>query len=409
MLNSADVFAQEFFSTKQQKNVWVAYSGGVDSHVLLMLAKEYFHKVSAIHINHKVSSLDDAWEYHCRNICRQHNIDLIVKDVVLNIPRGKSIEEAARIARREEWSKLFSNQDILLLAHHAEDQAETILFRLCRGTGVRGLIGMRSVSKQDGYTIVRPLLKFSKEDIVQYADSNKLHWIEDITNKRCKMDRNFIRNEIMPQLKERFGNVSQKLARTSNICEELIEEIEPIITSKLEKYVSADNVLDLQALHDLAVFWQTELIRSWLLRHDINPSKKHLQLIFKQVIHARNDANPQMRFKHKVLRRSQNKLYVVANNTTTETKQFKQNWNLNKKLTLPNGTILIAEEVFTGKVFSNNILDKPVEVVLGSIGQKAKKVFQQHGIPPWKRKEYPLVYIDNRLACIVGLWVSPRV
>lgn len=396
-------------SLKHQNNkIWVAYSGGVDSHVLLVLAKQLFDDVSAIHINHKVSILDDCWEQHCRKICDDLQIPLLVKNVELDVPIDKSIEDAARNARRTIWQETFTKSEVLLLAHHAEDQAETILFRLCRGSGVRGLVGMRAVSTLGKCTIMRPLLTARKNDILEFANKHSLSWIEDSTNQDLSIDRNFLRHKIIPLLNNKFNDVTKKINRTSAICAQMLQGIEPQVNIELDDVVTENGTLDLLLLQEKSRFWQIEIVRAWLLRNNINPSKQRLQIIFSQVIAARIDAKPQMDIAGKSIRRSQNKLYLL-DNVEQSNQSYHIDWDILQPITLPDGKTLSAIDIFTKQEKISRLANEHISVRLGVIGRKAKKLFQQYQIPIWERNNYPLVFVNNRLASIVGLWNSPRI
>lgn len=344
------------------QQVWVAYSGGVDSHVLLDLAHHSFPNVRAVHINHGLSILDDQWQHHCEMICANLNIPLQTIRVNAIVKPGQSQENAARIARRNAWRNMLQDNDILLLAHHADDQAETVLYRLLRGAGPKGLSGIKARSKLGVATLLRPLLNVTKKEILKYAQNNNLNWLQDQTNYNNDFDRNYIRNNILPLMLERWPAAVANINRAAELCDRSASLVSQQADIKLQQILLDDNTLDLPKLLQEPQYWQHEVLRLWLSRSDITPSLQQLEIICAEVIAARIDAQPEYVIADWVLKRSNNKLYLLSNEA------------------LP----------------------------VSSHGRKAKKIFQQHGIPPWERAKYPLVFENGRLVAIVGLWNAPN-
>jgi tRNA(Ile)-lysidine synthase len=201
--------------------VFIAYSGGVDSHVLLHLVcsvEQLKLKTTAVYINHGLQQEAEQWALHCEAV----SLDLGVKFQCINVNAqktiGKSLEEIAREARYTAFKSLLDKQDILLLAQHREDQMETVLLQLFRGAGVKGLSGMPLSAVFGTGKMLRPFLDVSKNEIIYYAEENKLQWIEDPSNKSDIFDRNFLRNQIIPQLKDRWPALDKTIARSARHC-----------------------------------------------------------------------------------------------------------------------------------------------------------------------------------------------
>ncbi|HSX20212.1 MAG TPA: tRNA lysidine(34) synthetase TilS [Gammaproteobacteria bacterium] len=384
----------------------VAYSGGVDSHTLLHLASKYFPNVHAMHINHGLQADDSAWQAHCMQICASINVPLQCIQADIKVKPSQSMETAARNARRKAWQGVLTATDLLLLAHHADDQAETILYRLLRGTGLRGLSGMQQISKLGAVTLMRPLLHVNKDQIVDYATVNKLRWIEDHSNTNCSMDRNFLRQQIIPQLRTRWPAAVDNINRAGSMSKQLLHIIDPHIENTLKTIISNDS-LDLPILRSHDQFLQHELLRAWLKQHDLVPSASLLQMLMQQVIAARVDAQPQLQIGDKIIKRSQDKLFITSAAKATS-EEFVAEWDIAQDLHLPDGRILTVSQVFKTKDTLSKIAQQPVSIRMGVWGRKAKKVFQQHSIPPWERASFPLVFVNHRLVNIVGLWSSPR-
>jgi len=342
----------------RQRQIWVAYSGGVDSHVLLDLARRSFPNVRAVHINHGLSALDDQWQQHCEMVCANLEIPLQSIRVTAVAKPGQSHENVARIARRNAWCTMLQANDLLLIAHHAADQAETILYRLLRGAGPKGLSGIKAKTKLGVATLLRPLLNITKAEILEYAQVNNLNWLQDPTNYNNNFDRNYIRNTILPVMLQRWPAAIANINRAAQLCDRSSNLVSQQATVKLQDILLGDNTLDLLKLLQEPPHWQHEILRLWLSRSNITPSLQQLEIICAEVIGARLDAQPEYVIANWILKRSNNKLYLLVNQV------------------LP----------------------------VSSHGRKAKKIFQQHGIPPWERAKYPLVFADNKLVAIVGLW-----
>ena len=205
----------------QDKKYLCAYSGGLDSSVLLhAVAKLPAITLRALHINHGLHTDADAWAEHCAAFCRALDIELEVVKVDVEKNAGKGIEAAARSARYKAIASHIQDDEVLLTAHHLQDQAETVLQRLLRGSGSQGLAAMRASSSAHGFKHTRPLLSVSKAELKAYADSEQLGWIEDPSNNKTDFDRNYLRHEIMPLLEQRWPQAIAALAHSAELLAE---------------------------------------------------------------------------------------------------------------------------------------------------------------------------------------------
>jgi len=208
---------------------WVGFSGGLDSTVLLhALAQLHLPvPVRALHINHQISPNADAWQIQCAEFCAQYSIPFHAEKVRVE-NTGKGIEDAARAVRYSVFEKNLAPNDFLLTAHHANDQAETLLLRLMRGTGPRGLAAMAAVRALGAGSLVRPLLHFTRAELEAYARLHQLSWVDDESNLDNDYDRNFLRNQVIPLLHNRWPEFKRKWQQTAELCaqqEMVMEEI----------------------------------------------------------------------------------------------------------------------------------------------------------------------------------------
>ena len=200
------------------RRLTLALSGGVDSVVLLDLLSQARHtlnfSLSAIHVNHQISPHAADWAEFCMTLCHKQNIPLQVKKVRVGRRSGLGLEAAARAARYQAFAGL--DADLLLLAHHLDDQIETLLHNLLRGTGVGGASGMPESRAQIGdLVLLRPLIEVPRATLLAYAQQQHLRWVEDESNADTSFTRNFLRHAVLPVIERRFPAYRETLARAA--------------------------------------------------------------------------------------------------------------------------------------------------------------------------------------------------
>ncbi|MBC3775164.1 tRNA lysidine(34) synthetase TilS [Pseudomonas sp. SWRI99] len=252
----------------------IAFSGGLDStvllHLLATLAKtESLPALSAIHIHHGLQAAADAWPQHCQAVCDAWGVPLQVQRV--RVQPGASLERAARDARYAVFSSLTQTNEVLLTGQHRDDQAETLLFRLLRGAGVRGLGGMPSQRPVGQGVLVRPLLDVGRAELERYAQAHQLRWIEDPSNQDQRFSRNFLRQRIMPAVTERWPQAQASLSRTAAHLREaqgLLDELARIDLAQAETAHEFDWLgvpsLALAPLAALSAARQRNALSHWL-------------------------------------------------------------------------------------------------------------------------------------------------
>ena len=208
------------------KCLWIGISGGIDSIVLLHWAIKNRSQLGnngielrAVHVNHQISSNSQKWQQHVEMVCAKWDVSLSVQSVTVDII-GQGLEQAARTARYKVFDQLLGEGDVLALAHHQEDQAETFLLRLLRGAGIHGLGAIPDNRPLGSANLWRPLLTIPKQLIIDYAKCNKLAWVEDESNRDIQYDRNFLRQKLLPLLRERWPQASKKIAQASEHARE---------------------------------------------------------------------------------------------------------------------------------------------------------------------------------------------
>jgi len=405
------------------RSYWVAYSGGIDSHVLLhVLANHqhlfeniYFH---AVHINHALNVKADQWAEHCRKECGRLNIRYISIDVDATPNTGESPEAKARQVRYEAIARLLKENECLLTAHHQDDQVETLLLQLMRGSGPKGLSAMPPYSNLGKGCHVRPLLNVRREDIHAYAVANQLKWITDDSNMDTRLDRNFIRHEVVPVLLKRWPSLAQTVSRSARYCAEAVEILEHSAQQILEVINPDRNeYLSISTLKKYRLAEQRNTLRYWFQARRLGiPSSAQLAQVVEQISSAADDASPIVRWENTEIRRYRDQLYAMPRLNKFDVTQ-KHQWHVAEPLVIKDLGRLVALPVCGQGVAKKYIKEGLLEVrfrqggeSIQPVGRKEnhtlKKLFQERGIPPWVRERTPLLYNGDDLMAVGDLFIN---
>lgn len=398
------------------RTYWIAYSGGLDSHVLLYLCAQIRTiKLKAIHINHGLNPRADVWAKQCAQVCRKWMIDFVVKTIQVNTSAGESLEDVARQKRYAIFAELLGQDDFLLTAHQQDDQAETVLLQLMRGAGPQGLAAMPRMKSLGNGFHVRPLLDFSRADLKKYVEQHQLHWIEDESNANIHFTRNFLRHEVLPILKKRWPTITRTLARVADHCAEAQHIVRDIALQDLSKVTASfPYTLSIRKLLLLDETRQRQVLRVWLEKlHFSLPSAVKMQKIQQNFLYARPDKTPHTQWGNVELRRYRDELYALSPVELSNMKQF-FSWDLQQLLTLPDGSVLCAT-LMTGEGLRADLKNITVRFRQGGEqcrlpGRRChhdlKKLFQMWEVPPWQRMRIPLIYVGDRLIAVVGYFID---
>ena len=282
-----------------KKNIIVAFSGGGDSSALLHFCYELNQKqllhgnLSAIHINHSLNKDSDQWEDHCKKFCEERNIPFQSHGVNINVKKS-GLESAARNARYKIFKDTLQPNDQLLMAHHADDVAETILFRLFRGTGLDGLQGPMKKRTLGKGIILRPWLGYAKADLSEYLSLNEIEFITDDTNFEDNQDRNYIRNEVLKMASNRWPNASLQIQQTAELVSKHKKAHDFLLDKQFGKKMKGSK-LQRMFLLDLEEDTCTEVIRYWIKANNVAmPNKKIIGEILKAFIFSNPSAKTQV-------------------------------------------------------------------------------------------------------------------
>ena len=395
--------------THDSANLWVAYSGGMDSHVLLhalALAQSSLPqiKLKAIHVNHQLQDGSDQWARHCESACEALNVACTVIDVEFDKDSGLSPEEAARDARYAAIRQLISQDDYLLTAHHRNDQAETVLLQLMRGAGVSGLSAMTQIRQTAHYIHARPLLSIPSESIKDYAEKHSLEWINDPSNLDTDIRRNYVRHEILPRLVEQWPNAEKLISNSASHLENSKQLTDWYLSRDLLNVLDTTDVLDINKLTQYPVMVQEHLVRHWYQSLDLaQPGPDKLGIIFNEVIHAKQDAQPVLQWQSSQLLRARNKLVLLPlwpdekpMKWSGETEVNTNYWFIS--LSLP------AKIDPSDIVISHGEYNFSIEV--NGVNRRLKDLYKEKCIPAVLRPLIPVVYYHGKIVSVPNIYTD---
>lgn len=273
----------------------VALSGGVDSVVLLAALSESRSKktrLRAVHVHHGLHPNADAWSEHCSALAKRLSVPLTTLRVKVRAGRGESVEAAARAARYQALAGALGDGEVLLTAHHEDDQLETVLLQLMRGAGIAGLAAMPAVAPFGRGILARPLLTRTRAELEAWAQANDLTWIEDDTNANEQFDRNYLRRQVLPLIRTRWPGASRAVSRSARHAAEAKVLLDALALADVER-ASNGAALSVQHLRTLAPDRRRNAVRFWIAcaGHSL-PDSTRLEEITRTLLDARPDANP---------------------------------------------------------------------------------------------------------------------
>jgi tRNA(Ile)-lysidine synthase len=402
---------------------WVAFSGGLDSHVLLhvlaTLRGRLDTPVSAIHVDHGLQAQSSAWSDHCLAVCRSLGVPLKRFSLALKPEKGQSTEALAREARYGVMRDLVGEDEMLLTAHHQDDQAETLLIQLMRGSGPAGLAAMPGLSEFGAGHHGRPLLECTREELDRYAREHDLQWVEDGSNRDLLFDRNFIRHQVMPLLEQRWPGVRKTLARSARHCGEAQSLVDRLAHDGLEHVRnSEDGTLSVNRLKAIPTAEARAVLRAWIRSkgHTL-PNTGRLEQVLSEVLTARADASPSVRWSGSEIRRYRDRLYLLKPAPPVAPGLVFEWKDKSRDLLLPEGCGSVRALEGVGGIQPELWRGARVEVRFRAqegmrcrpagrgVTLSLKKLFQESAIPPWRRPVLPLVYIDGELAAVGDLCI----
>ncbi|CAK0770812.1 tRNA(Ile)-lysidine synthase [Gammaproteobacteria bacterium] len=402
---------------------WVAYSGGLDSHCLLHalagLASE-LPALSVVHVDHGLNSASGDWAQHCASICTQLQVPYRLLRVRIQPEAGKSLEALARTARYGALAQVMEPGEVLLTAHHQDDQVETMLLQLLRGAGPRGLAAMPALAPFHSGYLARPLLEYSRDALLIYARTVGLLWVEDDSNLDLRYDRNYLRHQVLPLLLQRWPAATATLTRATAHQADATYLLESLAKQDLPAVVGVrSDTLQVGALSALDPIRARNLLRYWIRGngHEI-PSAARLEQVLRGVVGARWDATPRLAWVGTELRRYRDLLYLMTPLPPLPAPDWEVKWqDLVVPLCLPWGTLTAQPMIGEGLAGSACIQGLTVRLRQGGercrlVGsghhRPLKDLWQAAGVPPWERVRTPLLFLGGELVSVPGIGLNHR-
>ncbi|HEY6643999.1 tRNA lysidine(34) synthetase TilS [Povalibacter sp.] len=400
----------------------VAFSGGLDSTVLLAalaqgVRDDSSYTLRAIHIDHDLHADSSRWSQHCAAVAQRLGVDYVSRTVSVARDAGAGLEAAARDARYAALREHLRPGDVLLSAHHADDQFETLLLALLRGAGLAGLAAM-PVSREfhPGWHL-RPLLDFTRSALEDWATSQQLVWIADPSNDSRRFDRNFLRQDVIPLMRSRWPAASQSAARSASHVGEGLALMDEQAQTDLAT-ASAGPCLRVDVLSGLSVARRRNLLRYWTrLRGARAPSTRKLLALEHDMLVAQEDRLPVTQWDGFEVRRFRGLLYAESTREWSADAAAPVAWDWSRPMTLPDQLGVLCAQDVRGSGLSRALLSSTLRVefrhggeVIRPAGQRhhrsLKKLLQDADILPWWRSRLPLLWMGDQLVAVGDLWTA---
>jgi tRNA(Ile)-lysidine synthase len=391
--------------------IHIAYSGGLDSTVLLHRLAQHSPRLRlrAVHIHHGLQALADEWAEKCRRFAGSLGVAFELLRVQVDALDPAGPEGAARVARYEALRGLMQPGDVLATAHHRDDQAETVLLRLLRGSGVQGLAAMRPLREFAPGRLWRPFLELPREQLYGYAQQHGLRWIEDPHNRDPRYGRSWLRSELMPLLQQRFPQAGESLARTARLAGEAAQLLDELAAQDLAQTGEGEG-LNVPALRTLSLARRHNLLRWWLRQRGFEvPAAELLERIEREVLAAAEDAEPLLAWPGCELRRYRTRLYAMAPLPPPPAAEAVQAW-IAPQLALPPGCgrLVLPQPPPQGLSVHFPRGGERFKPAGSAHHRTLKNLFQEAGVPPWVRLRTPLVELEGELVYVAGIGASAR-
>ncbi|CAI8939278.1 tRNA lysidine(34) synthetase TilS [Pseudomonas sp. IT-P260] len=391
----------------------VAFSGGLDStvllHLLADLAKtESFPALSAIHIHHGLQAAADAWPAHCQSVCDALGVPLHVMRVT--VQTGASLERAAREARYAAFMSLTEADDVLLTAQHRDDQAETLLFRLMRGAGVRGLSAMPAQRPLGQGTLLRPLLDVTRAELEAYARAHQLHWIEDPSNQDRQFSRNYLRHQVLPLLTARWPQAQASMARSAAHLREAQGLLDELAQLDLAQAATPSGFswlalpsLELAPLANLSAARQRNALSHWLAPLTRLPDTDHWSG-WDNLCGAASDASPVWRLADGEVHRSAGRIWWLSGDWLC-VPAVSVDWH-DPSMPLPlanNGRVMFSGQTPIGPLRIGYRQGGEVMHLADRGHRDLKRLLNERAVPGFVRGRLPLLFRGAELLAVANL------
>ncbi len=401
---------------KRFKRFLLAFSGGVDSTALVLAMHQIRNSLAApllvAHVNHGIQAQADQWAQHCQTLCEQLKLPYQLLNAKLSNSNRKGLEARAREARYTALASISHEGDLLLTGQHADDQSETLLLHLMRGSGVEGLAAIHPLRRWNSGWLGRPLLNTSRQQLLNYVESRQQSWSDDPSNKDISLRRNFLRHKVIPLLNEAWPEAVDSINQTAIHCSDAMENLADLANQDIQRLQKTKLDQQLQRLKldefcELPYRRQHLIIRSWIRRQGRQtPGLSKLSDFTKQLCNSGPDARCELRWQDQRMASHGNYLYLNAICTNPPIKRPTESWHQNTswygRLKFRTAVDFNTEDYSV----SNRQGGENINLFARQGSHTLKKLFQEAGIPPWLRSEIPLLWSAEKLIAIGDLWLD---
>ncbi len=416
----ADVLARDV-PGHERAQYCVAFSGGCDSAVLLRAMASLVSTwpaahLRAVHVDHGLYDDSPVWAAHCADFARQCAVDFKDYRVEVTGIHDHGVEAAARQARYNLLRECLRPGEVLLTAHHADDQLETFLLQLMRGAGIAGLAAMPASSAFGAGLHLRPLLEFERRHLVDYGRTQAITWLDDPSNLDLRFDRNLLRHEVVPHLRSRWPAAAAAVSRSAAHCAEALELCDQLAAADVGRVGDTDS-LECAVLSRLSPARLRNALRWWIRRNGrLAPSAARLASIVSDILDAAPDATPVVSWGDTEIRRYRGRIYIMS--PLGPLAETPMPWTVPEELSLGAGRGNLGAEPTQGEGLAVARLQKSRVTVASRAGgerltpeghrqsKQLKKLFQEQGVLPWMRERVPLVYVNGELAAVADICVA---
>jgi tRNA(Ile)-lysidine synthase len=421
----------QLFPQPRNARLCVALSGGVDSVALLAALAEQRPEdaiLRAVHVNHGLHPNAARWSAHCRALCKRLRVPLAVLRVKVERARGESLEAEARKARYAALARELQPGEALLTAHHQDDQLETVLLQLLRGAGVAGLAGMPERAPFAHGVLLRPLLGITRAELEAWLTARGIEWIEDDTNADERLDRNYLRRQVLPLVRARWPSAATTVSRSARHAAEARGLLDALARADVES--AADGAaLSVTRLRTLDGPRRRNALRFWIARagHPL-PDAKRLDEIAGTLLAARADANPEVRWNRSIARRHSGRLTLGSDARTAPASpdalqpgaELSWHWRTSPEIALSaaGGRLSLRRDA-QGRL-DLDALPEALTIRTRRGGERLrpqrtgrtrtlKALLQEAKVPAHERGAIPLLFADGKLVAVANLWLDASV